>query len=103
MTSEKPEIDQVARGQFSEPSAPYPNVLAYSHKHNLTMLSTAQRNPNGTFSSLWGCSECPDIFVGGKVGTIPAGYCRCGWVQKKWPRKKCEECKCDLLKAVDRG
>lgn len=80
------------RGKFPEPTAPYPNFLAYAHEHSLSMLDTAQRNPNGTFSSLWACSECPDIFLGDHVGTIPDGYCRCGWVQEKWPRKKCENC-----------
>lgn len=78
--------------QFPEPLPPYPNVVAYAHANRLTVLDTAQRNPNGTFSSLWACSECPDVFVGGPVGTIPPGYCPCGWVQKKWPRKKCEDC-----------
>ncbi len=78
---------------FPEPSAPYPNFLAYSHTHNLTMIDTAKRNPNDTFSSLWSCDQCPDIFIGGCVGEAPPGYCGCGWVQKKWPRKKCEECK----------
>jgi len=79
--------------EFPEPSAPYPNVLAFAHEHDLTEQPTALRNPNGTFSSLWGCSQCPDIFVGAFVGPIPDGWCRCGWVQKRWPRKRCEECK----------
>lgn len=82
--------------QFPEPSAPTPNRLAYSHEHRLRALPTALRNPNGTFSSLWECAECPDIFIGGHVGTIPAGWCRCGWVQKRWPRKRCEECKAEF-------
>lgn len=86
---------------FPEPTAPYPNVLAFSHEHDLTMLPEARRNPNGTFSSLWACAHCPDIFIGGKVGTIPDGYCPCGWVQKKkkWPRKRCEECKRPMSEA----
>jgi hypothetical protein len=79
---------------FDEPGPPYPNHLHYSHRHNLTMAG-AKVNPNGTWSSLWTCSECPDVFVGGKVGPVPPGYCMCcGWVQrKKWPRKRCEECR----------
>jgi hypothetical protein len=79
--------------EFPEPSEPYPNHLAYSHKHDLSLQPTARRNPNGTFSSLWACEHCPDIFVGPYVGPIPDGYCRCGWVQKKWPRRRCEDCK----------
>lgn len=81
---------------FPEPSAPYPNVIAFAHEHSLRMLSTVQRNPNGTFSSLWECKLCPDIFVGGYVGPIPSGRCVFGWVQRKWPRKKCEDCKREL-------
>lgn len=78
---------------FPEPRAPYPNLLAYAHKHQLTMLTTMQqRNPNGTLSSLWSCSQCPDIFVGGHVGPIPDGWCSCGWVNDP-DRKKCAECK----------
>lgn len=78
--------------EFPTPSAPYPNVLAYAHKHKLRLTDTAKRNPNGTFSSLWACAHCPDVFIGDHIGPIPPGYCGCGWVQKKWPRKKCEDC-----------
>lgn len=78
--------------EFKTPTAPYPNVLAYAHEHDLRLTDTAKRNPNGTFSSLWECTHCPDVFIGGHIGPIPPGYCGCGWVQKKWPRKKCEDC-----------
>lgn len=88
-------------GWFPEPDAPYPLVIAFAHEHELKMLQTVQRNPNGTFSSLWECSQCPDIFVGDHVGPIPAGLCVCGWVQqKKWPRKRCEDCKRPMTEGV---
>lgn len=90
-------------GGFPEPSAPYPNVLAFAHEHRLTMLGTAQRNPNGTFSSLWECADCPDIFVGGHVGPMPPGMCSCGWVQRKWPRKRCEDCKRPMTEEAHDG
>lgn len=86
-------------GWFPEPDAPYPNHVAVAHEHNLTVLPTVKRNPNGTFSSLWECSLCPDIFVGDHVGPIPSGRCvGCGWVQRKWPRKRCENCGRDMPK-----
>ena len=68
-------------------------MLAYRHEHDYVEVG-AQHNPNGTWSSLWGCTACPDIFVGGKVGPIPYGYChRCRWVQRDDIGKRCEECK----------
>lgn len=77
---------------FPEPRRPSPMVLHYKHEHDLHRLTVVEENPNGTYSSLWACSQCPDIFVGDRVGPIPDGTCSCGWVQKKWPRKKCEDC-----------
>lgn len=74
-------------------------VLAFSHTHDLYETG-AQRNLNGTWSSLWACTLCPDVFIGDLVGPIPPGYCSCGWVQKKWPRKKCEECKRPMKEAA---
>lgn len=85
-------------GYFPEPEPPHPNHLAYAHTHDLTMVG-AQVNPNGTWSSLWSCSECPDIFVGGYAGPIPPGWCPCGWVQRYWPRKRCEECRRPMVTA----
>lgn len=69
----------------------------YTHTHNWEECG-AQINPNGTHNSLWRCTICTDIAVGGRVGPIPPGFCRrCGWVQqKKWPRKRCEDCKAPL-------
>ena len=79
--------------EFKTPTAPYPNAFAYHHKHNLTLVEDkALENPNGTHSSLWTCSECPDVFIGDYIGTIPAGYHGCGWVQREWPRLTCENC-----------
>lgn len=82
---------------FPEPVAPAkPISYAHIHTHELT-LAGAQLNPNKTWSSLWQCSLCPDIVIGGYIGRVPEGYCHaCSWVQKKWPRKKCEECKTPL-------
>lgn len=79
---------------FEDPVAPTkPIAYAYIHTHDLT-LRGAELNPNGTWTSLWDCSLCPDIIRGAHIGPVPKGYCHaCGWVQKKWPRKKCEECK----------
>lgn len=79
------------RTTFPEPSAPYPNDLIWHHSHDLTMVG-ATREPNGTWSSVWACSLCPDIFRGGKVGPVPAGFHGCGWVQREWPRDTCEDC-----------
>lgn len=76
---------------FTEPSEPG-CVYAYSHEHEWIEIG-AQVNPNGTWSSVWACVLCPDIGIGGKVGPVPAGYCPCGWVQRKPNRKRCEECK----------
>lgn len=80
---------------FDPPHPPPPNgnIFIHIHPHEWVEMG-ARLNPNGTWSSVWGCTVCPDVTTGEKVGPIPPGYCpRCQWVQKKWPRKKCEECK----------
>ncbi len=80
---------------FTEPSQPTVGRF-YAHDHDWVEVG-AKQNPNGTWTSAWACTICPDIGSGGQVGPVPAGYCRCGWVQKKWPRKRCEECKRPML------
>lgn len=85
---------------FTPPTAPeWHGSLAYRHTHDLVEIG-ARRNGNGTWSSLWGCRLCPDVIIGDYVGPVPAGWCRCGWVQKRWPRKRCEECQRPM---VERG
>lgn len=83
---------------FEQPAAPAPRggLLAYAHDHKWYEVS-AELNANGTWSSLWACERCPDVAIGGNVGPIPPGYCRCGWVQQEWPREKCEDCKRPLI------
>lgn len=82
--------------QFPTPTQP-DMVYEYVHDHDWTEIG-ARLNRNGTWTSVWSCSVCPDIGLGGLVGPIPAGRCRCGWVQKKWPRKRCEECRTPMTR-----
>lgn len=82
---------------FPQPPPADGTLLAYRHDHEMVEVG-ASRNPNGTWSSVWACELCPDVFLGGYVGPIPAGFChRCHWVQLKPNRKKCEGCKSPLV------
>lgn len=78
-------------GSVSAPTKPNMTMLRI-HEHDWYEIG-AQLNPNGRWSSLWRCVECPDIGIGGYAGTDPAGLCGCGWVQKDQSVTACEECK----------
>lgn len=78
--------------RFPEPGPPPARsggIYLYSHPHDWAMIG-ARLNPNGTWSSVWSCSLCPDICTGDNVGPIPVGYCPCRWVDD--PSKPCPEC-----------
>jgi hypothetical protein len=78
---------------FAEPVTEPRIMFEYIHEHDWFQVG-AKRNPSGVWSSLWRCSLCPDVGVGGETGPVPDGYCySCGWVQHKAKRKRCEECK----------
>ena len=81
------------RPVFPDPPPPRGGggVYLHSHEHDLVMVG-ARLNPNGTWSSVWTCSLCPDVIAGALVGPIPPGWCRCGWVQREPIGGTCEEC-----------
>lgn len=86
---------------FPQPEDPSGILLAYRHPCEWVEVA-AQRNPNGTWSSLWECVVCTDVAVGAFVGPIPEGFCRrCHWVQHKPKRRNCEECKAPLRTAKE--
>lgn len=86
--------EAVEGGVFVEPEAPtHTGPYLHLHEHEWVEVG-AIRNENGTWSSAWGCTLCPDVATGGHVGPVPDGYCfRCGWVNRIRNLLTCEECK----------
>lgn len=84
LTEKQPEV-------FTDPTKPT-MVFIDRHEHDWYEVA-AEQSPNGVWHSVWCCTLCPDVGLGGRVGPVPVGFCfRCGWVQRKANRRKCEEC-----------
>lgn len=75
---------------FPDPEPPYPSVVVKAHEHDLYLVG-ADLQRNGTWSSRWACTMCPDHFAGAHIGPVPSGWCRCGWVSSA-DATVCEEC-----------